>query len=687
MTDVAKDRAQFAMGMSALNDLSKMCSEYVSTFTAPARVHYVNGGKQAEKTTAKTAVFVVDGAVGFPNSEYDSKFATPAISESGDSGGPVKPKPAKTSVFVSDGADVFPDSEYDAKYSTPAVSETGAFVKRKATAGKGINIGPYKGQAASNWCSEYNEKYVYIPEGDRPAPAVAKRVSVADQAAMEASRRKHRRSYTNVLAAAATKAKNLADTLGAAAEAKKQADDANAARPALAAAISEAATVGAKRSPAPEAAAADEFVEKPLKNSGTMVSEYDTKYLAPKVLEAAENAAAAAKVATMALARETGRCSEYIANFIDVDDEAAASGSTAGMPSGVNDGGAGGAMDWEQELEAVTGTKGGNGASKARRGWTSEYDGSYTESAAAKKAKEIIAGLPSGIDDGGANGAMDWETSAEARKAMPKPAVVESGWTSSEYDSVFQDFDATAMAKIAKNTTRLSKGAEAAMDWTHLPEAPEKRQLRKSGAQSEYDAKYGEPVAEKGRSESEDWVIVDKKEAAEAPAGDASAAFASSYDYAFNNGWKKMAKSKKREYSATGVLQYGLSEYDSNFKTAEEVSAAIKEKRSKKAVKKAPRNKLSVRSTVLDVPMHYRTSEYKRKISAPAYKRVLKPAPKGKRKARSAAGIFSMAPRYPDMLQPAKGRPSEYQSRFDSGKKFKVPAFVKLRMNGKKRFG
>ena len=176
--------------------------------------------------------------------------------------------------------------------------------------------------------------------------------------------------------------------------------------------------------------------------------------------------------------------------------------------------------------------------------------------------------------------------------------------------------------KNKKNTTRQSKGAEAAMDWSRYLKH-RKPKPRKSGVQSEYDSKYIEPSTVKDRSESEDWVIVDKKDADEPSASSDKLAFSSSYDYAFNNGWKRLAK-RRSEYSATGCFSMVLA----NTMLISNLQRKLQQhsKRSdRKRLWKMPLETKSVWKQVVDVPAQYRTSEYKRKISAPAYKRVLKP--------------------------------------------------------------
>ena len=133
-------------------------------------------------------------------------------------------------------------------------------------------------------------------------------------------------------------------------------------------------------------------------------------------------------------------------------------------------------------------------------------------------------------------------------------------------------------------------------------------------------------------------------------------------------------------------LLRGLSEYDSNFKVpATVIKVDLEKPQSKKMVKK-PKNKIK-RSTVLDIPRAFRTSEYKSTIAKfSKSKNGAKSSARKESKANvpKAAGIISMAPRYPDLIRPLKGR-SEYQSQFDSGRVFKIPAYVKLRMGGKRK--
>jgi hypothetical protein len=638
---ISADRAAFSLGMAQLNDLTKICSEYIAKFSAPSPDIYRNGG-EIKKSASPTSVFETDSSVYKPSSEYDSKYATPDVSDSGF--GPVRK--------VGNGAKK---------------------IKER------MNLGPYDKHTSQSWTSEYDSKYLEVALSDRPKPAY--RQSLPAQAALEASRRKHSKSYKNVMADAATKAKAMADKLSVARAQKLANEEAKSSRPQMSAAISEAVAVAARKVPQP----VHEFVEKEPVKIGSMVSTYNDTYKMPDYLRALANAAEAAKEAALLFSREKGKCSEYIGSFTNIDTKEGSS-KTAGAASRKNDGGASSAMDWEQELTAVNDKSAKKGS--ARKGWASEYDSLYTDSAVdMSKFNALIAGKPSGVDDGGANGAMDWEATATVESPKePTVPMTKTGWGESESHTEFKEYDVSAMATIRSNTTRASSAASDAMDWSKVPEkkaVPEKVGIPEHHT-STYLAAFGDSGSKAARSESEDWVLVDKKDTEEV--GSKSSEFGSStYSYGYNGGWKKQVEKSKPRFTEAGIKAYGKSEYDTNFVSPEEVYEATKEKREKKRVKSAPRNKFSVRSTVLDVPKAFRQSEYSRQISRPARGRTPKatktPA------ARGTAGIFSMAPRYPDVIPAPSSRPSsEYSSAFANGKFVKIPAMVKLRMNRKPRF-
>ena len=134
----------------------------------------------------------------------------------------------------------------------------------------------------------------------------------------------------------------------------------------------------------------------------------------------------------------------------------------------------------------------------------------------------------------------------------------------------------------------------------------------------------------------------------------------------FNNVWKALLRRKMLKNS-DGLAAYGISEYDSNFKVPSTViKVALEKPQSKKMVKK-PVNKIK-RSTVLDIPRSLRTSEYKStiaKFNKSKNGRKNNSNNDAKKNKPKAAGIISMAPRYPDLIRPLKGR-SEYQTQFDS---------------------
>ena len=450
---------------------------------------------------------------------------------------------------------------------------------------------------------------------------------------------------------------------------------------------------------------------------GENITEYDSKYKMPGYLRQLEKAAETAKLASMSLARKTGKCSEYVANFIDIDDGKINSIEIAGMASGTNDGGASSAMDWEQEISAVNGTSGNTKNKGVSNAWTSEYDGNFRDTFQGQKSKsEIIAGLPSGIDDaGGASAAMEWEADEDVNEedaAKPKLPVSETGWGESENHTEFKAYDISAMAKLSKIDSSSSSAAAYAMDWTETTDkeaAPKVKRPHPEDRLSQYMESYGaakttanaehkrrfsaaamEAAASAAKSsapeDKDEWVIVDKEDAA--PQEFQSKTWGiSEYNWNFNNVWKNFATKKDvRKYPAEGLAAYGLSEYDSNFKVpATVIKVDLEKPQSKKMVKK-PKNKIK-RSTVLDIPRAFRTSEYKSTIAKfSKSKNGAKSSARKESKANvpKAAGIISMAPRYPDLIRPLKGR-SEYQSQFDSGRVFKIPAYVKLRMGGKRK--
>ena len=425
---IKEDREQFALGMAQLADLSKLCSEYVSSFTTPTPSNYEFGGAQIKIAQPKTSVFPTDaGSASFGTSEYDSNFVS----------------------------------------ATPMTEVKLTATKKKL--GPKLDIGPYKEQKSTGWSSEYDAKYVPMAISLRQKKkkvakstpfSPAKAGHVGHEAAREAARRVHRRSFVNVLQEAEEKGKEMNEK-----HAEKHA--AKAADPHPIAKI--AAKAAAKKFSYEESSTAVPE-KKSNRADGENVTEYDSKYKMPGYLRQLEKAAETAKLASMSLARKTGKCSEYVANFIDIDDGKIDSIEIAGIASGTNDGGASSAMDWEQEISAVNGTSSNTKNKGVANAWTSEYDGNFRDTFQSRKSgDEIIAGLPSGIDDGGASAAMEWEADEDLNEedaAKPKLPVSETGWGESENHTEFKAYDISAMAKLSKLDSSSSTAAANAMDWT-----------------------------------------------------------------------------------------------------------------------------------------------------------------------------------------------------------------------------
>ena len=114
---IKEDREQFALGMAQLADLSKLCSEYVSSFTTPTPSNYEFGGAQIKIAQPKTSVFPTDAdsaSFGGVTSEYDSNFVS----------------------------------------ATPMTEVKLTATKKKMD--PKLDIGPYKEQKSTGWSSEYD---------------------------------------------------------------------------------------------------------------------------------------------------------------------------------------------------------------------------------------------------------------------------------------------------------------------------------------------------------------------------------------------------------------------------------------------------------------------------------------------------------------------------------------------------
>ena len=678
MSNTQKDREQFALGMAQLEGLSKLCSEYVSSFTTPTPSNYDSNNDVLKIAKPKTNILSIDS-----------------------------------------GSNTFGGiSEYDANYITEEPMTDNKLTTRKTKSGPKLDIGPYADQTSTGWESEYDNKYVPMAiearrkkkkKVSRATPfSPAKAGDIGHQAAREAARRVHRRSFANVLQEAEEKGKEMNEI-----HAEKHANKETDPHP-IAAVVAKAAvekfgndmnTVETKKAS-----------KSSNRANGENVSEYDSKYKMPGYLREMEKAVQTAKLASMSLARKSGKCSEYVANFLDIDDSKVNATQTAGVASGVNDGGASSAMDWEQEISAVNGTTNSSSSSNNNKdnAWTSEYDGNYTNRFG-KKANEIIAGLPSGVNDGGASAAMEWEGDDNEEDAVVnKPEVSETGWGESENHTEFKAYDISAMAELSKIDSTKSEGTANAMDWTEttdkvVPEKvkrphPEDRLssymeaygAEKTTANEEHKRRFSAAAIDAAAAAAaaasptdggdDEWIMVDKEDAA--PQEFQSKTWGiSEYNWNFNNVWKSFATKKDaKKYPADGLAAYGISEYDSNFKVPSTViKVALEKPQSKKMVKK-PVNKIK-RSTVLDIPRSLRTSEYKStiaKFNKSKNGRKNNSNNDAKKNKPKAAGIISMAPRYPDLIRPLKGR-TEYQTQFDSGRVFKIPAYVKLRMGGKRK--
>eukprot|EP00943_MAST-04B_sp_MAST-4B-sp1_P005207 g5207.t1 len=679
MSDTQKDREEFALGMAQLADLTKLCSEYVASFTTPTPSNYEFEGKSKALTIAQPNKGI------FSNDAGSNRF---------------------------DGV-----SEYDANYITDTPMTAVKLTLRKKKTDPKLDIGPYADQTSSTWVSEYDNKYVpktveprrkKKQKASKSTPfSPAKAGHIGHQAAREAARRVHRRSFANVLQEAETKGKEM-NKFHALKHAHKETI------PHPIAAVAAKAAVDKFGAPEEKETAA---ATSSNRADGANVTEYDSKYKKPAYLRQLEKAVETAKLASMSLARKTGKCSEYVANFLEIDDSKIGSTQTAGVSSGVDDGGASKAMDWEQEILAVN-DKSNSSSSTKNHAWVSEYDGNYKDRFNGRKyANEIIAGLPSGVDDGGASGAMEWEdedsnnNEEDAVKNKSKLPISETGWGESENHTEFKAYDVSAMAEVSKIDSTKSNGTADAMDWTETTDkvvAPKLDRPHPEDRLSQYMESYGAAkttaneehrrrfsaaamdaasiAAKAGAAgdEKDDWVIVEKEDAA--PKEFQSKTWGiSEYNWNFNNVWKNFATKKDvKKYPAEGLAAYGLSEYDSNFKVPSSViKVALEKPQSKKMVKK-PKNKIK-RSTFLDIPRSFRTSEYKSTIAKfSKSKNGRKNNNDAKKNTPRAAGIISMAPRYPDLIRPLKGR-TEYQAQFDSGRVFKIPAYVKLRMGGKRK--
>ena len=336
---IKEDREQFALGMAQLADLSKLCSEYVSSFTTPTPSNYEFGGAQIKIARPKTSVFPTDAdsaSFGGVTSEYDSNFVS----------------------------------------ATPMTEVKLTATKKKM--GPKLDIGPYKEQKSTGWSSEYDAKYVPMAISLRQKKkkkakstpfSPAKAGHVGHEAAREAARRVHRRSFVNVLQEAEEKGKEMNEK-----HAEKHASKAADPHP-----IAKLAAKAAAKKFSNEESSTAVPEKKSNRADGENVTEYDSKYKMPGYLRQLEKAAETAKIASMSLARKTGKCSEYVANFIDIDDGKINSIEIAGIASGTNDGGASSAMDWEQEISAVNGTSGNTKNKGVSNAWTSEYDGNFRD--------------------------------------------------------------------------------------------------------------------------------------------------------------------------------------------------------------------------------------------------------------------------------------------------------------------
>ena len=78
MSNTQKDREQFALGMAQLEGLSKLCSEYVSSFTTPTPSNYDSNNDVLKIAKPKTNILSIDsGSNTFGGiSEYDANYIT-----------------------------------------------------------------------------------------------------------------------------------------------------------------------------------------------------------------------------------------------------------------------------------------------------------------------------------------------------------------------------------------------------------------------------------------------------------------------------------------------------------------------------------------------------------------------------------------------------------------------------------
>ena len=495
-------------------------------------------------------------------------------------------------------------SEYDHKYQAFDVATYGGSGKRLNK--KSAPASPLPDVALS-YESTYDVMTARAKSGSRKGPKTA----VAEEVAHKAAVRTNKRRMSIAVEEAATLAREIAEEKAFEAPATEMHPELSRRFSMIALeAASKAANVVPSTSSKNRAKGASIALGSDTQwSSSTWGSEYDSGYQAPIYLEKMAKAVEEAAVAAIQFKRETGLCSEYLANFEDFDTENMARPSS-NKPEDGNQVGA--CLDFT-EADAVSTAPTTHSFIPRRVAWSSEYSASFNDGE--ETIEETITSTARDTALSNANGnqvmeCMDWVPPAPSAAPAVDDASSSEPTPTSMYTNDFQRFKYVPQAAFRPSqVTEIS----ACMDWAAAQQKSSNGAPRTRGSSAD------------SKTSTDDWVMV---ETPRAPSNNAvipgwgsvksSEQMITTYDWDYEGGWKKFAKSSssKRNNINKKKQANSISAKDVAAKAAQKRQARITAMATQKGVGKQSANELYVAEKML--PFFATGSEYQKKYSVPA---------------------------------------------------------------------